>query len=64
MALLQLGLRLRIVKDHLWLGAQFYNVLNQSYAYPDVFFDQAPLIELRPNPAPKFSFFGSLTFKY
>ena len=63
-ALLQLGLRLRIVKDHLWLAAQFFNVLNQRYAYPDVFFDQAPLIELRPNPAPAFSFFSSLTFKY
>jgi iron complex outermembrane receptor protein len=63
-ALLQLGARVRLWKDHLWLGAQFYNVLNQGYSYPDVFFDQAPLIELRPTPAPAFSFFSSLTFKY
>ena len=63
-ALLQLGARLRIVKDHLWLGAQFFNVLNQQYYYPDVFFDQTPVIELRPNPAPTFSFFTHLTFKY
>ena len=46
------------------LGAQFYNVLNQTYYYPDVFFDQAPLLELRPTPAPMFSFFTSLTIRY
>jgi outer membrane receptor protein involved in Fe transport len=62
-ALLQLGVRARFLKDHLVASAQFYNALNQRYYYPDPFFDQAPVVETRPNPAPGFSFFTSLTYR-
>ena len=34
-ALLQLGFRLRFFKEQLQFSAQFYNVLNQHYYYPD-----------------------------
>jgi len=62
-ALLQLGLRLRLFQDRVVASVQAYNVLNQRYAYPDAFYDQAPTIEMRPTPAPGFSFFASLTVR-
>lgn len=62
-ALLQLGARLHLFHQHLTVSAQFYNVLNQTYYYPDVFFDQAPVVEVRPNPGPKFSFFAAVTYR-
>jgi outer membrane receptor protein involved in Fe transport len=62
-ALLQLGARLRLWHDRIIGSAQFYNVLNQHYYNPDVFFDQAPFVETQPNPAPGFSFFASITYR-
>jgi hypothetical protein len=60
-ALLQLGFRLRFLKDRLGVSGQLYNVLNQRFYYPDVFYDPTPSVELQPTPAPGFSFFGSVT---
>ncbi len=62
-ALLQLGARLRLFQDKLAFSAQFYNVLNQHWYYPDVFYDLAPTVEMRPTPAPGFSFFASVTYR-
>ena len=62
-ALLQLGVRGRFFRDHFDASVQVYNVLNQRYYYPDTFFDQAPTIEVRPNPGPAFSFFATLTYR-
>lgn len=54
---LNLGLRARFAKNRLWSSINFYNVLNQRRYYPDVFYDQAPTLEVVPNPAPGWSFF-------
>ena len=62
-ALMQVGARLRVWQERITISTQFYNVLNQNYYYPDVFFDQAPIIEMRPNPATSWSFFSSVTLK-
>ena len=62
-ALLQLGVRLRLWKDHVSASVQVFNVLNQKFYYPDVFYDQAPTIEIQPLPAPGISGFASLTFR-
>ncbi|MSP61176.1 MAG: hypothetical protein EXR72_12690 [Myxococcales bacterium] len=62
-ALLQLGARLRLWKDHITASAQVYNVLNQRYYHPDPFNDQAPTIELQPNQAQGFSFFASVAYR-
>ena len=62
-ALLQLGARLRLFNDKLVFSAQAYNVLNQHFYYPDVFYDLAPTVEMRPTPAPGFSFFASVTWR-
>jgi iron complex outermembrane receptor protein len=61
-ALLQLGVRLRVWKEHFTLNAQFYNVLNQHYFYPDIFYDLTPSVEMTPTPAPGFNFFTSITY--
>jgi outer membrane receptor protein involved in Fe transport len=60
---LQLGFRLRFLKDRLGISGQFYNVLNQRYYYTDAFSDTTPSIEMTPNPAPGFNFFGSITYR-
>jgi outer membrane receptor protein involved in Fe transport len=62
-ALLQLGARLRLWREHVALSAQFFNVLNQHFYYPDPFSDLAPTVEVKPTPAPGFSFFASLTYR-
>ena len=46
---LQLGFRLRFLHDRLQFSAQFYNVLNQHYYYPDFFNDLTPTIEMTPT---------------
>ena len=62
-ALLQLGVRVRLWQEHIAISGQIYNALNQHYYQPDIFYDQAPTIEMRPTPAPGFSFFSSLTYR-
>ncbi len=62
-ALLQIGVRLRLWRDKVALSVQGYNLLNQHFYYPDVFYDQAPTVELKPTPAAGMSFFASLTFR-
>jgi outer membrane receptor protein involved in Fe transport len=61
---LQLGFRLRFLKDKLQFSAQFYNVLNQHYYYPDNFTDLTPTIEMTPNPAPGFNFFANVSYHF
>jgi iron complex outermembrane receptor protein len=61
---LQLGFRLRFLKDKLQFSAQFYNVLNQQYYYPDFFYDLTPTIEMIPLPAPGFNFFASVGYHF
>jgi hypothetical protein len=62
---LQLGFRLRFLKDKLQFSGQFYNVLNQHYYYPDPFYDLTPTVELWPNPSPAaFSFFANLSYHF
>ena len=40
-----------------WASLNFYNVLNQTYYYPDPFYDLAPTLEVSPTPAPGWSTF-------
>lgn len=62
---LQLGFRLRFLKDKLQFSGQFYNVLNQHYFFPDMFYDLTPTVEQWPNPAPaSFSFFANLSYHF
>jgi outer membrane receptor protein involved in Fe transport len=61
---LQLGFRLRFLKDKLQASAQFYNVLNQRYYYPDFFYDLTPTIEMTPLPAPGFNFYASVGYHF
>jgi len=61
---LQLGFRLRFLRDKLQFSAQFYNVLNQHYYYPDFFNDLTPTIEVMPTPAPGFNFFASASYHF
>jgi len=61
---LQLGFRLRFLKDRLQFSAQFYNVLNQHYYYPDNFNDLTPTIEMTPLPAPGFNFFSNVSYHF
>ncbi|MDB4968933.1 MAG: TonB-dependent receptor [Myxococcales bacterium] len=61
---LQLGFRLRFLKDRVQFSGQFYNVLNQRYYYPDNFYDITPSVEMTPNPAPGFNFFASLSYHF
>jgi outer membrane receptor protein involved in Fe transport len=63
-ALLQLGFRLRFLKEKLGITGQFYNVLNQRYWYADPFYDVTPSVELNPNPAPGFSFMASASYHF
>jgi outer membrane receptor protein involved in Fe transport len=63
-ALLQLGFRLRFLKGKLGIAGQFYNVLNQRYYYPDVFYDLTPSVELQPTPAPGFNFFAHASYHF
>jgi hypothetical protein len=61
----QLGFRLRFLKDKLQISGQFYNVLNQHYFYPDFFYDVTPTIEQSPSPAPAaFSFFANVSYHF
>ena len=61
---LQLGFRLRFLKDRLQFSGQFYNVLNQHYYYPDNFSDLTPTIEMTPLPAPGFNFFANASYHF
>ena len=61
---LQLGFRLRFLKDRLQISGQFYNVLNQHYYYPDNFSDLTPTIEMTPLPAPGFNFFANASYHF
>jgi outer membrane receptor for ferrienterochelin and colicin len=61
---LQLGFRLRFLKDKLQFTGQFYNVLNQHYYYPDNFSDLTPTIEMTPLPAPGFNFFANASYHF
>jgi outer membrane receptor protein involved in Fe transport len=63
-ALLQLGFRLRFLKDKLQFSGQFYNVLNQHFWYPDIFYDQTPTVEITPTPAQGFNFFANLSYHF
>lgn len=62
-ASLQLGARVRFFKEKLALSAQFYNVLNQKYWFPDYFYDLTPTTEMSPTQAPGFNFFASITYR-
>ena len=55
--MLNLGARVKFLKNRLWSSINFYNVLNQHANYPDPFYDLAPTIEVSPTPAPGWSFF-------
>jgi outer membrane receptor protein involved in Fe transport len=61
---LQLGFRLRFLKDKLQVSGQFYNVLNQHWYYTDNFADLTPTIEMTPLPAPGFNFFASASYHF
>ncbi|HEX9102547.1 MAG TPA: hypothetical protein VF997_10100, partial [Polyangia bacterium] len=61
---LQLGFRLRFLKDKLQFSGQFYNVLNQHYYWTDNFSDLTPTIEMIPLPAPGFNFFASASYHF
>ncbi|MCU1282310.1 MAG: hypothetical protein JWM53_5856 [bacterium] len=61
---LQLGFRLRFMKDKLQVSGQFYNVLNQHYYYPDNFSDLTPTIEMTPLPAPGFNFYANVSYHF
>ena len=61
---LQLGFRLRFLRDKLQFSGQFYNVLNQHYYYPDPFYDLTPTIEMTPMPAPGFNFFANISYHF
>ncbi|MGZ3405132.1 MAG: TonB-dependent receptor plug domain-containing protein [Polyangia bacterium] len=61
---LQLGFRLRFLKDKLQFSGQFYNVLNQHYFLTDNFSDITPTIEMTPLPAPGFNFFASASYHF
>ncbi len=61
-ALLQLGIRARFLQQKISVGAQFYNVLNQHYYYPDIFYDLTANTEVSPTPAPGFNFFGTIAY--
>ena len=63
-ALLQLGFRLRFLKERLQFSGQFYNVLNQRYYSIDPFYDLTPTVELTPTPLPGFNFFASLSYRF
>ena len=63
-ALLQLGFRLRFYGERLSINTQFYNVFNQRYYSPDPFYDLTPSQELSPTPAPGFSFFSRVTYRF
>jgi outer membrane receptor protein involved in Fe transport len=61
---LQLGFRLRFLHDKLQFSGQFYNVLNQHWYFTDNFNDLTPTIEMTPNPAPGFNFFGNVSYHF
>ncbi len=61
---LQLGFRLRFLKDKLQISGQFYNVLNQHWYYTDNFSDFTPTVEMTPNPAPGFNFYASVSYHF
>jgi iron complex outermembrane receptor protein len=63
-ALLQLGFRLRFFKEKLGVSVQFYNVLNQHYYYPDIFYDLTPTLEISPTAAPGFNFFARVNYHF
>ncbi|HEY2743567.1 MAG TPA: TonB-dependent receptor plug domain-containing protein [Polyangia bacterium] len=63
-AQLQLGFRLRFLKDKLQFSGQFYNVLNQHFYYTDNFADLTPTVEITPLPAPGFNFFANLSYHF
>lgn len=63
-ALLQLGFRLRFFHERLVFSTQLYNVLNQRYWSPDPFYDLTPSQELSPTPAPGFSFYSQLSWRF
>jgi outer membrane receptor protein involved in Fe transport len=61
-AVLRIGARLRLWKDHIRISAQVYNALNQHYYRPDVFYDITPSVEQTPIPAPGINFFTSIAY--
>jgi outer membrane receptor protein involved in Fe transport len=63
-AMLQLGFRLRFLKEKLGISGQFYNVLNQRNYYIDPFNDLAPSVEQQATPAPGFSFFSQVSYHF
>ena len=61
---LQLGFRLRFLRDRLQFSGQFYNVLDQHYYYPDNFNDLTPTVEMSPVPAPGFHFYANVGYRF
>jgi outer membrane receptor protein involved in Fe transport len=61
---LQLGFRLRFLKEKLGISGQFYNVLNQRYYQVDPFYDLTPSVEQWAAPAPAFSFFAQVSYHF
>jgi len=59
-AVVQAGVRLRLVGERLLIQAQVYNAFNQRYWLPDVVNQLRPNEQSTPIPAPGLSFFASL----
>jgi outer membrane receptor protein involved in Fe transport len=59
---LQLGLRLRTMKDRLTVTASTYNTLDAEFYQPDVFQDYEPRNEYLPNPYEAFRFYLTMTY--
>jgi len=61
---LQLGVRLRLMKDKLQIAATSDNLLNARHYYPDPFSDFEPRTEYIPNPYADWRVFTSVTYSY
>jgi hypothetical protein len=58
---LQVGVRVRTLKDKLIFTASAYNVFNARLYQPDAFYDFEPRLEYVPNLYEAFRFFASAT---
>jgi len=61
---LQLGVRLRLMRDKLQIAATADNLLNARHYYPDPFSDLEPRTEYIPNPYADWRVFTSVTYSY
>jgi outer membrane receptor protein involved in Fe transport len=61
---LQVGVRVRTLKDKLVFTASAYNVFNARLYQPDAFYDFEPRLEYTPNLYEDFRFFATATVSY